>query len=45
VIGRTTGALGPLAADSRWEPLPNERRVPAWTDSYSSLLGVMKWTS
>jgi hypothetical protein len=45
VIGRTPAALGPLAGDSRWEPLPNERRVPAWTDSYSSLLGVMKWTS
>ncbi len=45
VIGRTPAALGPLATDSRWEPLPTERRVPAWTDSYSSLLGVMKWTS
>jgi hypothetical protein len=45
VIGRTPAALGPLAGDSRWEPLPNERRIPAWTDSYSSLLGVMKWAS
>jgi hypothetical protein len=45
VIGRTPAALGPLADDSRWEPLPSERRIPAWTDSYSSLLGVMKWTS
>jgi hypothetical protein len=45
VICRTPAALGPLADDSRWEPLPTERRIPAWTDSYSSLLGVMKWTS
>jgi hypothetical protein len=45
VIGRTPAALGPLADDGRWEPLPTERRIPAWTDSYSSLLGVMKWTS
>jgi hypothetical protein len=45
VIGRTAPALGPLVKDSRWEPLPTEPHVPAWTDSYSSLLGVMKWTS
>jgi hypothetical protein len=45
VIGRTPAALGPLAADARWEALPTDRRIPAWTDSYSSLLGVMKWSS
>ncbi len=45
VIGRTAPALGPLVKDSRWEPLPTVPHVPAWTDSYSSLLGVMKWTS
>jgi hypothetical protein len=45
VIGRSPAALGPLSDDSRWEPLPTERHIPAWTDGYSSLLGVMKWTS
>jgi len=45
VMGRTATALGAIATDRRWDPLPTEARVPAWTDSYSSLLGVMKWTS
>jgi SAM-dependent methyltransferase len=45
VIGRTAAALGPIARDPRWEPLPTEQDVPAWTDSYSSILSVMKWTS
>ncbi|HWK88994.1 MAG TPA: fused MFS/spermidine synthase, partial [Longimicrobium sp.] len=43
VIGRTMADLGPLAADSAWNPPRNRARVAPWTDDYSSLLSVFDW--
>jgi hypothetical protein len=42
VIARNASALKPFANDTRWEPLQTHPDVPLWTDSYSSLLTVLK---
>jgi hypothetical protein len=42
-LARDADGLGALASDARWQPLPAPRMRP-WTDGYSSLLSVMRWT-
>jgi hypothetical protein len=43
VLARGAGALGTVASDPDWQPLPRTG-LRTWTDSYSSLLAVIKWT-
>lgn len=40
-IVRKPADFAPLADDDRWKLLPKEG--PLWTDSYSNLIGVLKW--
>lgn len=42
VIARDAKALKPFVNDTRWQPLQAYPNVPLWTDSYSSLLTVLK---
>lgn len=42
-LARDAQGLGALAGDPRWSPLPASQLRP-WTDGYSSLLRVMRWT-
>jgi hypothetical protein len=46
VIAKDRSTLAPLAADSRWQPLPIHPGRPPdrrylWTDDYSSLFSVV----
>jgi hypothetical protein len=43
VLARDAEALGTVASDPDWQPLP-QTGLRTWTDSYSSLLAVIKWT-
>ena len=43
IIARNEEALGPLAADSRWEEVAAESITDAWTDDYANLLEVYLW--
>jgi hypothetical protein len=47
VLAKDDRALGPIATDDRWQPLPESAPVAggraAWTDDYSSLVSVLKW--
>jgi SAM-dependent methyltransferase len=36
-------ALDPLASDSRWTRLQNDRSTPLWTDDFSNILTVLRW--
>jgi spermidine synthase len=40
IAARTTEALGPIATDSRWQPL-SAGAVRIWTDDYSDILSVL----
>jgi hypothetical protein len=40
-IGRSREALGALASDARWHPARATGAV--WTDSYSNVLGALRW--
>ncbi len=43
VMARSIDALGPLAHDARWQPVP-ARSVPmAWTDDFSNPLSLVRW--
>ncbi|MBZ5640014.1 MAG: fused MFS/spermidine synthase [Acidobacteriia bacterium] len=47
VLARDVDALGPLAADPRWERLPRRPNAPPdpaylWTDEFSNLVGVLR---
>ena len=35
--------LGPLYFDSRWTPAKRLDSVGVWTDSYSSIIAILKW--
>jgi len=43
VVGRP-GALAALAGDPRWQPAPAPGK-PLWTDDFSDILRVFKWSS
>jgi hypothetical protein len=42
VASRSQAALGPLASDSRWRVLEDQRPIRLWTDDYSSIPSVWK---
>jgi hypothetical protein len=42
VFARQEGDLAPLGEDERWRPLRNPETAPLWTDSYSSLVSVLR---
>jgi hypothetical protein len=44
VMARNPSDLGDLATDPKWQAVPNSGGVPVWTDDYSSLLPVIKWS-
>jgi hypothetical protein len=43
VVGRSLEALGPLAHDTRWRPVPAQLAPIAWTDDFSNPLRVVRW--
>jgi hypothetical protein len=44
VLARQEDDFGPLTADERWRPLAAAPEVPLWTDHYTSLWGVARWS-
>jgi hypothetical protein len=44
VLARNADALGAVAGDDRWHRLP-DTGLRVWTDNYSSLMAVIKWTT
>jgi SAM-dependent methyltransferase len=45
VMARQTNDLGRLPEDRRWEPLPGRPGARLWSDDFSNVLGVFKWSS
>jgi hypothetical protein len=43
VVARSAEALGPLAHDARWRPIPEQPAPPVWTDDFSNPLGLVRW--
>jgi hypothetical protein len=43
VLARRAEDLGPLLADSRWQPVAPRAGMRAWTDDYSNLLSIFEW--
>jgi hypothetical protein len=43
-LARAQEALGELARDRRWRPLLASGDDPVWTDQYSNILSVLRWT-
>ena len=43
VVARQPADLDRLAGDSRWQPLPAHPETAVWTDSFSSILGLVRW--
>jgi hypothetical protein len=43
VVARSVEALGPLAHDARWRPVPAQSASTAWTDDFSNPLSVVRW--
>jgi hypothetical protein len=43
VVARDERALSVLLADQSWQTLEVPDNAPAWTDSHSNLLSIMKW--
>jgi SAM-dependent methyltransferase len=44
VMARQTNDLGSLFEDRRWEPLPGRRGARLWSDDFSNVLSVFKWS-
>jgi spermidine synthase len=44
ILARSDAALGPLAQDPRWEPLPEPSGKHVWTDDFSNILGVFNFS-
>ncbi len=44
VMARDSQALGPLAHDPRWQRLMGRPGARVWTDDYSNILGVFRWS-
>ena len=42
-LARKREHLGSLARDARWREVEPRPGVPAWTDDFSNILGVLKW--
>lgn len=43
IMTRSVPAMGPLADDARWQPVP--ATAAAWTDDFSNVLSVFAWSS
>lgn len=43
VMARSEEALGPIAHDARWKPVPPRARPKAWTDDFSNPLSLVRW--
>ena len=43
VLARNESDLGALAADTRWQPLPDASNTQVWTDDYVNILSVILW--
>jgi hypothetical protein len=43
VVARSVEALGALANDPRWRPVPSQEAPIAWTDDFSDPLSVVRW--
>jgi hypothetical protein len=43
VMARSADALGPLARDARWRPVPARSTAMAWTDDFSDPLSLVRW--
>ncbi|MCZ6523302.1 MAG: fused MFS/spermidine synthase [Alphaproteobacteria bacterium] len=43
LIARREAALGPLADDPRWAPLPVDQRARVWTDDFSNIVGSLNF--
>jgi hypothetical protein len=44
VMARSPADLGELATDAHWKPVVPAAGTHVWTDDYSNLLNVIKWT-
>lgn len=45
VLARSEDTLGALATDQRWKPLNVKAKTGIWTDDYSNLVRVLRWTT
>jgi hypothetical protein len=45
VMARQTNDLGRLSEDRRWQPLPGRSGARVWSDDFSNVLSVLKWSS
>jgi hypothetical protein len=43
LLVRRRDDLGPLCSDKRWVPAQRLDAIGVWTDSYSSILAILKW--
>lgn len=43
LLSRSQANLALLRADTAWQPLAPAPGTPLWTDSYSNILGVIRW--
>jgi spermidine synthase len=43
LVARDKKDLGTLAFDARWKPAKRNASIGVWTDSYSSILAILKW--
>jgi hypothetical protein len=44
IMARSPAAMGPLASDARWQPVPSTAAA-AWTDDFSNILSVFIWSN
>jgi hypothetical protein len=44
VLARSASSLAPLAKDARWRPLKPATGVRPWTDDFSNLIEIVKWS-
>jgi hypothetical protein len=45
VMARRTNDLGSLPDDRRWEPMPGRPGARLWSDDFSNVFSVFKWSS
>jgi hypothetical protein len=43
VLAKSVDALGPLAYDARWRPVPARSTPMTWTDDFSNPLSLVRW--
>lgn len=45
VMARQREALGPLATDPRWTPVNKVQSVGTWSDDFSNVVRIIKWSN